>query len=195
MSNPAVERLAEINTTAKILDGPLLALSPAKLITRASLPVLPPRSCPPSLIVQTFVLPAAFPRSFSGSTQRETAPARGLSAERIDVDLEMVSLFERQLASSARQLEATQEEIEAQDQLFTCVNRYTPKHRRSKAGRSTKEPGLTLFFAHANGFSKEVCLIIQSTVFDYRLMSMLADLGASPGRFTKFGRPPHAACG
>lgn len=46
--------------------------------------------------------------------------------------------------------------------LWNCVNRYVKSDLES--GKS-KKTGITLFFAHANGFPKEVCLLLFFLLF------------------------------
>lgn len=118
---------------------------------------------------ETLAFPAAYPRSIARSTtssppqkrqkqnqqgSRDKPPAR-LSKEQIDQALQ--ELVENQ--KSARTVRPDLSQCNGPNLLWIAVNRYRParKQRKRPTPSRQKEP-VTLIFAHANGFSKEVSL-------------------------------------
>jgi hypothetical protein len=152
------EALLQLENQATLLSGPLVPLLPPKPASRP-LPPLPLRSSSTSPFgpahagwkCETFIVPAAFPRSTTGSTRLPTAsPETPEPGTRVKIDPKKAfkELLEPQIAALGRQVDVEDKnEIEEQVQLFVAVNRYSRSVRR--VGR-----GLTLVFAHANGFHK-----------------------------------------
>lgn len=154
----------------KLHTGPLVPLLPPKPAGR-QLPPLPARSSsePPfgslhdGWKLDTFIVPAAFPRSAAGSTQHPAAAEEQsvVGGGRIDVEAAYKQMLEAQLESNKRGQVSVddKEELAEQEQLHIAVNRYQPRVRREGGSR-----GLTLVFAHANGFHKgEPCA---SSIYD-----------------------------
>lgn len=144
-----LERIQAIAASARVLEGPLLPLLPAKPLSRL-LPVLPsrsPDSAPSGWTCETFILPAAFPRGFPSTTKRLNERRKRESFEigaKVDVDLELLQMLERQTEADLNPVRLEDvEELERQEQLYSCVNRYVRKGYRSSSF-SQREPGLTL---------------------------------------------------
>ncbi|GAA5925858.1 alpha/beta fold hydrolase [Sporobolomyces koalae] len=148
--------LDPIEGQAKVLQGPLLPLLSPKALER-ELPRLARRSPPPQLrpgwTFETFTVPAAYPRSFPGSTKspleqlQDPTDAKG---GRLDTETAWKQLIQPQVEAFNKPVRLDdQEELDKQQQLVLSVNRYRPPiERRTK--------GLTLVLSHANGFYKEV---------------------------------------
>ena len=115
---------------------------------------------------ETCVFPAAYPRSIARSTtssqsqkqqQASTSstdqPTR-LSKEEIDRAVQDVVSNQRDARKSTPDI-AT---CNGPNPLWIAVNRYTPaaKNKGKQASSSSDKDPVTLIFAHANGFSKEV---------------------------------------
>lgn len=144
---------------AKIETGPLLPLLPPKPLTR-SLPPLPPRPANATPIhagwtCERVVFPAAFPRSYAGSTKRPDEPKTNPAdpapgAKRANPKEALVKLLHPQLDGFQRRVQLDDKgELAKQEQLVVAANRYRPERQRTDNG-----PGLTLVFSHANGFYK-----------------------------------------
>lgn len=154
-------KLLELEKRAKVQTGPLVPLLPVKASQR-QLPQLPPRDCDapfgaqrPGWRLDSYIVPAAFPRSARSSTQHSTdAPekpaAAGATRVKVDANAVYEQMLTAQVEAHQRQLEIEDKtELEDQEQLYLAVNRYRPKKRREGG-----QQGLTLVFAHANGFHK-----------------------------------------
>ncbi|GAA6028407.1 hypothetical protein JCM8097_007016 [Rhodosporidiobolus ruineniae] len=157
---PPLSPGAQIERQATLDHGPLLPLLPPKPISRP-LPPLPPRSPAPPVLpgwsCDTFTLPAAFLRTYKGSTKRPGEPRRSLPQPgpdgRIDGKEAFKALVEPQVEGFKQTVTVDdEEELERQEQLLVVVNRYRPERKR----REEDGQGLTLVFSHANGFYKEV---------------------------------------
>ncbi|KAM0791474.1 hypothetical protein ACM66B_005927 [Microbotryomycetes sp. NB124-2] len=186
MANAQDELLA-LERTAKMLDGPLTPLAAPKPLTRP-LPRLvrseaqkrqpfgPTRS---DWTCDTFVVPAAFPRSTKGATvapsnesARATAAATSAGPERRQRpdSLQLYkALLEKQVEGYQEQVTLDDKsELDKQQQLYLAVNRYKRVKRES-----SNEPVVTLVFAHANGFHKEI--------WEPTMADLLDDLDNRPG--------------
>ncbi|GAA5981685.1 hypothetical protein JCM11641_004214 [Rhodosporidiobolus odoratus] len=135
--------------------GPLLRLLPPQPITRP-LPPLPPSSpIHPGWTSQTYILPAAFPRSYKGSTRpasspRSPFPTPPKPGQRINPNEAYQALLGPQVEGFSYKVKlGDQTELDGQEQLAVVVNRYRPE-------KKVEGKGLTLVFSHANGFYKEV---------------------------------------
>ena len=125
----------------------------------ACLPTLParPRSLAqpfsdPAWTVSTHVFPAAFPRSRVGSTRRRGTTAVPHPTARMTKDeLERANVeqFARQRAALEVTADTVTSEMEVQEQLWLCVNRYA---RSGAVGGD----GFTIVCCHATGLHKEV---------------------------------------
>lgn len=112
---------------------------------------------------ETLAFPAAYPRSIARSTtstppskqkqegESSKAPAR-LSKEQIDQAVQNIVNSQRAARTETPDLSKSN----GPNPLWIAVNRYTPTGQQRR-GLTSKEP-VTLVFAHANGFSKEVSL-------------------------------------
>lgn len=58
-----------------------------------------------------------------------------------------------ELAKKLKEWRVSTEPFGTKKVLWCCLNRYS---RKAKGGKESKSSGVTLFFAHANGFPKEV---------------------------------------
>ncbi|SCV72099.1 BQ2448_4793 [Microbotryum intermedium] len=161
--------------------GALVPLLPPKSSTRGTLPDLALGSSTRSPFgpskhsdwkFETFVVPAAFPRSLKGCTSSSTK-AKGSESQssgapaatgRIDANLAFHELCMNQLqALRGGKVSITdQQELREQEQLFLAVNRYVNR----AAAPSKEAPLLTLVFAHANGFHKETWEPVISDLLD-----------------------------
>ncbi|KAK4046262.1 hypothetical protein OIV83_006185 [Microbotryomycetes sp. JL201] len=172
------EALLALERRAKWLDGPLVPLIGPKPCER-ELPRLvrsdarrrqpfgPSRH---DWTCDTFVLPAAFPRSTrkatvtpSGHTNSATGtsaatpgPSPAAAARTKPDPLQLYkALLEKQVEAHQEQISVDDEsEVQTQQQLYLAVNRY--KRARTDDTQSSSDPVLTLVFAHANGFHKEI---------------------------------------
>ena len=96
--------------------------------------------------LSTHIIPGAYPRVVSDVSLPEPAPDVGITQEerkRISAQKTVEILHAKQKQSAAEPV-AGSEKL-----LWNCVNRYVKRDLR-------EQKGLTLFFAHANGFPKEV---------------------------------------
>ncbi|GAA6012026.1 hypothetical protein JCM11491_000143 [Sporobolomyces phaffii] len=160
-----------IESTAAPQSGPLLPLLPPKRLER-TLPSLARRSPPcqlrPGWTCETFSVPAAFPRSYPGSTKHaqdalhDPTDAKGA---RLDPQKAWDELIKPQVDAFNRPVTLDDRgEIEGQEQLVLAVNRYRPPANK-------RRKGLTLVLSHANGFYKEI--------WEPMLSSLLQDLEPS----------------
>ncbi|KAK4056777.1 hypothetical protein OIO90_002329 [Microbotryomycetes sp. JL221] len=162
--------LLALERSAVMFDGPLVPLLSPKLDTSSSLPRLirsdSTRMAPfgPSRrdwTCDTFIVPAAFPRSSkratidptNESTQAAAAPNEARAQrQRPDPKQLYRQLMEKQVAAHQQEVDVNdKDELNKQQQLYLAVNRY----KSTKPRRHPNAPVLTLVFAHANGFHKE----------------------------------------
>lgn len=151
--------------------GPLLPLLPPPLAsTTFNLPSLPPRASAflfedrTDWICETFTFPGAYPRSVPGCVRLKSERRSGNELEekttipfeaglKSDVARLVEAMYDAQvnavLADSP--IVSTDEGDCEEERLFIAVNRY----RKVRTGVK-KEEGLTMVFAHANGFHKGV---------------------------------------
>lgn len=74
----------------------------------------------------------------------------GATRVKIDANAAYEQMLTAQVEGHQRQVSVEdKQELEDQEQLLLAVNRYRPKQRREGG-----QQGLTLVFAHANGFHK-----------------------------------------
>ncbi|KAK4704536.1 hypothetical protein P7C70_g1681, partial [Phenoliferia sp. Uapishka_3] len=152
----------ELEKQVKPLTGPLVPLLPP-IVSSRQLPTLqlersdaPFGTQHPTWQRQTYVVPAAFPRSISGSTAHPDNQIAGGDAapQRVDVAEALLKMFVPQSDALKKEVDVESlEEYQDQEQLFLAVNRYRCTERRTS---NKMEPGLTLVFLHANGFHKEI---------------------------------------
>lgn len=163
-SRDLVKEAFDLEQRGEIISGPLLPLLPPKPIRR-QLPVLPKRADGvPALgdrranwTCDTHILPAAFPRSVRNSTQpvakqqqQQAAAQQDTPRVKVDAKLAYLKMMEEQVTSREIPVKIDDKlELDAQEQLLLTVNRYRPRQTRNEGPR-----GLTLVFAHANGFHK-----------------------------------------
>lgn len=152
----------KIESHAKRIQGPLVPLSPPKHDHNA--PTLNSPTCRanplenhPDWLVETFVIPAAYPRSIPGSTKSPTARTRGgneseQEQERIDLEGALIDLYVAQVQANLNPVEVGEGREVEQEQLFLAVNRYSRKNLSEHEGRELARRGVTLVLAHANGF-------------------------------------------
>ncbi|GAA5877563.1 hypothetical protein JCM8547_007732 [Rhodosporidiobolus lusitaniae] len=151
-------------------SGSLLPLLPPKPFSRP-LPPLPARSSSSRLLPGwtrvTFVLPAAFPRSYEGSIKPPHAPRAAFPPPdekgRINPKQTFEALVKPQVDGFKQSVSLEDaRELKAQEQLAVVVNRYRPEKQEKREG----EKALTLVFSHANGFYKEVWEPTLSSLLD-----------------------------
>lgn len=147
--------LLALNEQGVLVDGPLLPLARPKLSTPRSIPPQVTQRTSTSFVneqgwqVETFIVPAAYPRAFGGQARAVGAGMMGGPPDgKLDVQREWTEMYRRQLRSGSAQRSMGEMGAE-EEQLFITVNRYYP-------ATPLIGQGLTLVFAHANGFSKEV---------------------------------------
>lgn len=102
---------------------------------------------------ETFVLPAAFPRTTQTSARRsgDAPQSKETLRGKLDVPAEVARLYRQQ--GEAPKVNAEDKGTwQDQEPLVTTVNRYFS----TRQSGSNKQDGLTLVLAHANGFMKEV---------------------------------------
>lgn len=163
MSNTSTDaELLSFERRAQPLTGPLLPLLPPKRDHR-ELPTLPQRTMQqpvlgvnhPDWTYDTFIVPAAFPRSVRNSTQAPQQQQRQAAVgARVKIDPKQAyrDMIDAQVEARARKVTLDDSaELNSQQQLHLAVTRYRPKMPRLGTG-----PGLTLVFAHANGFHKGI---------------------------------------
>jgi len=122
--------------------------------------------------LSTHIIPGAYPRVVSDVPLLERAPNTGITQEewkRINAQKTVEILHAKQKQSTAEPV-AGSEKL-----LWICVNRYVRRNLRGQTG-------LTLFFAHANGFPKEVGF---SPHLASLVVEMVADLGTLAAIFAK----------
>lgn len=136
-------------------------------------PTLPSSPRKPNLdapyTLTTHLLPAAHLRTAAHVPMPSRPPEDATKAERLE--------FYKTTVQELRDLRTTLEPQGVPQVLWNCVNRYA---RTDLDSRRMK--GVTLFFAHANGFPKEVCSIsfLLSPDINRRFADMGADSQASP---------------
>jgi hypothetical protein len=99
-------------------------------------------------ILTTHVFPAAYPRITPDFPLPPTLPVTANKLERKDLATENAKM----LLKRADQHADAEIGPGSRKVLWNCVNRYV----RENLDRQNQPGGLTLFFAHANGFPKEV---------------------------------------
>jgi len=163
-SEADVLALQALELAVQPLSGPLVRLLDPPPPSQAP-PALPPRhdATPfPGWCVDTFTIPAAFPRSARGSTispgAEGAAAAEPASADRTGKD-NVGEVYERlmraQFEGTRRQVDADDaEEVGEQVPLWVSVNRYSRAKREPVEADPAGGDGLTLVWAHANGFHK-----------------------------------------
>lgn len=114
--------------------------------------------------VETFVYPAAHPRSLVGATAVKGKPESPAAASSSTATGAPAKLSKAEIAQNVKNLmdariqamrESEKHDFEQEtnpNPLWIAVNRYYPA---SSSARSSSSLGLTLVVAHANGFSKE----------------------------------------
>ena len=118
-----------------------------------------PRAFADRYTLSTHIIPSAYPRVAPDAPPLEPIPA-GLSKEaRKAFVAEQTDVLAR-AHEGARVGEATGTSL-----LWNCVNRYVLRDGAGKGQNALKGNGLTLFFAHANGFPKEVGISICELYF------------------------------
>ena len=134
------------------------------ITTRSLLPIFPP--CEPLVrpplpspprqpafdapyTLTTHIFPAAHLRTTAHVPVPSPPPENANKAERLE--------FFMRTMQELRDLRVTMEPQGVPQVLWNCANRYV----RTDLDRRTSTKGVTLFFAHPNGFPKEVC----NTVF------------------------------
>ncbi|KAF7978749.1 hypothetical protein HWV62_44766 [Athelia sp. TMB] len=132
---------------------PLLPIFPHPE-TSSPPPALPspprPRAFADRYTLSTHIIPAAYPRVAPNVPPLEPIPA-GLSKEA------RKAFVAEQTDKLARAHEdARAGEPTGTGLLWNCVNRYVLRDSARKGQKDLKGNGLTLFFAHANGFPKEI---------------------------------------
>lgn len=142
--------IAEIVAHAPLLaDVPLVPLTPAHLIPTRALKAIPqrdPTTNPlPDWQIETFLVPAAYPRAFPRQTKRANEGRKDLIAGTREEML--LDLYERQTEAGR-----TQGAAEGEEGLCMAVNRYTRKKGNEGSGEGR---GLTLVMIHPNGMHKE----------------------------------------
>lgn len=195
------DKILAIERTARLKTGPLVPLLPPKPRSRP-LPPLPPRisSAPPfgfkhpEWKLDTFVVPAAFPRTPRNSTKPPVAATKKPTGERDDASAAVVKIYDGQAAGSREEVDmSSQEDLDQQQQLYTVVNRYRPE-----SGREGEGKGLTLVFSHANGFHKgeQSCIGLNELFLTFHCCRNLGTdyLGAAQ-RAGADDRASCAACG
>jgi hypothetical protein len=116
---------------------------------------------------ETLAFPAAYPRSIARSTtsqHNDASSAADSKKQRVtkqNLDKAVADLVNNQ--KDARRNLPDLASCNGPNPLWIAVNRYTPASRsqqhQNKSISSTKDL-VTLVFAHANGFSKEVSVIV-----------------------------------
>lgn len=136
-------------------------------------------------VCETLAFPAAYPRSIARSTtstppqkqkQKQAPPGSKsharLSKEQIDQALQ--DLVENQ--RSARNVTPDLSQCNGPNPLWIAVNRYTPSLKQKRTLTSHPKEPVTLIFAHANGFSKEVSRSRIEIVYQGSSTNILASL-------------------
>ena len=100
--------------------------------------------------LSTHIIPAAYPRLTSDVPQPERVPDNSVDKEERKRIIEQKSV---EMLAAKRRQSASKPGEGSRKLLWNCVNRYV-KNDLNGAG------GLTLFFAHANGFPKEVRFLL-----------------------------------
>lgn len=167
-SRPSASAL-ELSVT--LSAGPLLPLLPPKPITRSLPPLAPsPPSSIPGWKRDTFILPAAFPRTYKNTTKPPGTPKTTLPKKddgRIDAKRAFEELVNGQVEGFREEISLEdKQELQRQEQLSVVVARYRPQ-RAVKLAQGEK--GLTLVFSHANGFYKGAS---PSSAFKRRILTI-----------------------
>jgi len=127
---------------------PLLPIfpPPEHLLVKPALPS-PPRqlSLDAPYILTTHIFPAAHLRTSAYVPVPLPPPENATKTERLEICT--------QLTKKLRDLRVTTDPQGIRQILWNCANRYV---RSDLESRTTSTNGVTLFFAHANGFPKEV---------------------------------------
>lgn len=96
--------------------------------------------------LSTHIVPAAYPRAARDAPLPAPIPSHGLDKEE-----RKKLVWQRTIEMVEAHTKFAGPGVGSRALLWNCVNRYL---RKTNGGRKSK--GLTLFFAHANGFPKEV---------------------------------------
>ena len=134
--------------------------------TRSILPIFPPPEplvkpalpSPPRqptldapYTLTTHIFPAAYLRTAAHVPVPRSPPENATKAERQE--------FSMRTTKKLRDMRTTVDPQAVPQVLWSCANRYVRNdlHSGRTIGTTRSRPGITLFFAHANGFPKEVC--------------------------------------
>lgn len=148
---------------------------------------------------ETLAFPAAYPRSIARSTAdsppagkankkqtQDSKPPVRLSKDQIDKAVQDIVENQR----DARSVVPDVARCNGPNPLWIAVNRYTPSSK-GKHASSSKDP-VTLIFAHANGFSKEVSpvqpeasrALYTHSYFNLHTMAWPTDMGSYFGGYS-----------
>ncbi|GAA5856771.1 hypothetical protein JCM8547_008833 [Rhodosporidiobolus lusitaniae] len=115
----------------------------------------------PGWRVDSYVVPAAFPRVQRNGTRKAGTPSpvahRSVDRrEKVDLEEVMLDTLGTQIETLRQpvlEVEAEREALEEQEQLHVALNRYVPlKEKREEDGRK----GVSLVFCHGTGLCKEI---------------------------------------
>ncbi len=131
--------------------------------TPSNLPALPslprPSLLQPFYTLTTHFVPAAYPRS-TPNVPKPSLPVFSPDKEKWK---ESVNTTAKEIFHAReRQWNGGLNKEGSEITLWNCVNRYARKPTEDSGGRAGE--GLTLFFAHANGFPKEVSCTLAHAV-------------------------------
>ena len=153
----------------RVATRPLLPIFPPseQLLVKPALPS-PPRQLTLNVpyVLTTHVFPATHLRTSAYVPVPSHPPENATKTERLEIC--------KQLTNKLRDLRVTTDPQGIPQILWNCANRYV---RSDLGNRTTSTKGITLFFAHANGFPKEVCSL-SSTSQDVQT-AILVDMGAN----------------
>ncbi|GAA6013804.1 hypothetical protein JCM10207_008197 [Rhodosporidiobolus poonsookiae] len=159
----AVDQLRRAELATPAPDFPLAPLLPPDAARQRALPALPLRdssSFRPGWRVDSYVVPAAFPRMQRNGTSAPGEPSpvahRPAQGDRIDYDELLLDVLGEQIETvndAVLDVEREREALEKQQQLYLAVNRYVPTRRSASAGKKT---AVSLVVLHGNGMHKEI---------------------------------------
>ncbi|GAA5898145.1 hypothetical protein JCM6882_003336 [Rhodosporidiobolus microsporus] len=141
-------------------SNPFTPLLPPRADKQRPLPPLQPRSNDsfrPGWRIDTFLVPAAFPRTQRNGTRPAGTPSpvshRPPKGDRVDLEallLDVVGTQVEELKKPVTDVEGDEAVVQEQEQLFLAMNRLVPLEKRED-GRK----GISLVLCHGTGLHKE----------------------------------------
>lgn len=104
--------------------------------------------------VETYAFPAAYPRSVRGSGRNISPKGAKAKMSKEEIARMCNDICKDRLSAGSKPLDANLET--GPNPLWIIVNKYAASSSKGKGSGTSRKDPVTLLFAHANGFSREV---------------------------------------